>query len=274
MKVKRLFATLPAASEVATSLGPQPLPYTVSSGHTVLITGTGDLASVKLAMLGEAVHPVVTTSGRAALGVFLCRFDQASSGPHLELHLGALATAKPGAVISDAPEAFLAAFATHPDWGFLSLSLYNDDPGVVALNDEYFGLDAKLMAGEISISETRVEFELTHSDGTPLARGQIARRKSPELASIWRLARLMGWRAFLAAGRAPFAAAHVINRKGSVLQTNRRALTLTSADERAVMRWQAKRDQMTLALPHDFQPKAMQHLNPFRFAYLHPDVAG
>mgnify|MGYP000226991536 CR=1 FL=1 len=180
----------------------------------------------------------------------------------------------PGAVISDAPEAFLAAFATHPDWGFLSLSLYNDDPGVVALNDEYFGLDAKLMAGEISVSETQVKFELTHSDGTPLARGQIARRKSPELASIWRLARLMGWRAFLAAGRAPFAAAHVINRKGSVLQTNRRALTLTSADERAVMRWQAKRDQMTLALPHDFQPKAMQHLNPFRFAYLHPDVAG
>ncbi len=62
-----------------------------------------------------------------------------------------------------------------------------------------------------------------------------------------------------------------MNRKCAEMPTSRRAKTMTSAVEMAVMRWQDGRDQLVLAQDFGFQPTAMQHLNPFQFAYLHPD---
>jgi hypothetical protein len=269
-----MFRTLPKAALVETSLGPHPIPYTVSEGHAVLLTGVGDLGSVRTALAGEDVHAVATENGDAALGLFICRFDAARSGPHLELHYGALVAPEPGQTISDEPEAFLAGFATRPDWGFLSLALFNDTPATVALNTEYFGLGARLMQGRIEVVRDMVAFDLSHPDGAPLASGTLARRVRPEPGAFWRLLRLMGWRAVLSAARAPWAEAHVINRKCPEMPTNRRARTMTAADEMAVMRWRDARDSLRLALPHAFRPTAMQHLHPFRFAYLHPDTAG
>ena len=264
-------ALLPPRRQVATGAGPQPIPYVVENGHGVLITGTGDAARVAALMSAEDVHPVGAGPDRAALGVFLCRFEKASSGPHLEVHIGALAAPERGADVGPAPEAFLAAFATRRDWGVLSLGLWNDDAGVVALNSAYFGLDARAMTGEISVGRDHVAFDLRDDDGHPLATGRVGRRRHPEPGPMWRLFRLMGWRAFWAAGRAPWAVAHVINRKSEVMGANRRAVTLSSNDEMAVMRWRPGRDEIALGPGPDFRPLAMQHLSPFRFAYLHPD---
>ncbi len=198
-----LFDVLPVVHEVPTDLGPHPVPYTVSEGHTVLVTGTGDLKAIEQATKAEDIHPVQTRSGQAALGLFLCRFDVANSGPHLEYHLGILAAPEPGEIISDTPEAFLAALAARPDWSFLSLDLRNDTAEVVALNTSYFGLAAQKMSGSIIVDPDQVRVDLIAVSGEPLAKGQIKRRRQPEMRSLWHIARLMGWRNFLAATRNP-----------------------------------------------------------------------
>jgi hypothetical protein len=269
-----LFWRFPLAGTVTVSTGDLPTPYHVYGGHGLLITGHGDAAAVTQAFVDQDVFPVLTSSGFAAMGLFVCSFIDASHGPHLELQAVALCAQTPGQTITDDATAVLATLATRPDLAPFSLHLWNDSAAVVAYNTEYLGLDAALAPGRISLGK-RMQFRFDDADGKPLAMGDISKNRLSDLRAIFSLIRQMGLHNVLRMARQPFAQAHLVNRKSAVLPRNASARTITAADQMVVTRFDTKRDRLTLSGPlaaYDFKPLCLEHISPFRFVYLHPDA--
>lgn len=269
-----LFWRFPLDGTVTVSTGALPKPYHVYDGHGLLLTGHGDAAAVTQAFAGQDVFPVLTQSGRAAMGLFVCTFPNASLGPHLELQAVALCAPNPGQTIADDATAFLAAMATRPDLAPFSLHLWNDSADVVAYNSDYLGLNAAQAPGEITLGK-RMQFSFSDASGAALASGDVSKNRLSDLGATFALIRQIGLHQVLRMARQPFAQAHLVNRKSAALPRNGRAQTITAADQMVVTRFDAKRDRLTLSGPmasYDFQPLCLEHIAPFRFVYLHPDA--
>ena len=272
-----IFAQSLPASELILSTGPAPVPYHVYEGHGLVILGYCDGTALLNAFAGQDVHPVLTQSGQGILLVFVCDFARASLGPHHELHITALAAPETGQVVADDPAAALASFATRPDWGVLSLHLWNDTSRVVAYNSEYLGLQAQQSDGHVTVQDGRLDFAFSGPDGGPLAAGNLRVNARSDAGLMMRVMRRLGWGALWDALRKRPALAHVINRKSQVIPRNGRAKTLTAPDKMIVTRFDPARDHVDFtAGPYaafGFAPKIIEHLTPFRFVYLHPDAS-
>lgn len=267
-----LFWRFPLAGTVAVSTGDLPKPYHVYDGHGLLITGQAKADVVAQAFVDQDVFPVLTQSGKAAMGLFICSFADASLGPHLELQAVALCADVPGQTISDGSTAFLGALATRPELAVLSLNLWNDTAPVVAYNRDYLGLEADLAQGQISLGK-RMDFNIAAPDGTALAEGSIRKNRLSDLGATFALMRQLGLHQVLRLARQPFALAHLVNRKTPVLPCNGRARTITAADQMVITYFAPKRDRLTLCGPlaaYNFEPQCFEHMSPFRFVYLHP----
>jgi hypothetical protein len=265
----------PQEGEVSLSTGSCTKAYHVYDGHGALVTGHCDASALEWAFAGQDVYPVTTRSGAGVLGLFICRFDRASLGPHLELQVVALAAPIPNQRVSDDPTAFLAAFATRPDWGPLSLHLWNDSPTVVAYNTEYLGLEAQRATGQVTLDGGQLRFDFHDTAGDALVQGRITRKRRSDFAAGVGLIRQLGLRAMIDMVRQPLSKAHLINRKSSVLPRNARACTMTAPDNVVVSAFRPGRDVLTMASPdlrrYNFRPLCAEHISPFRFVYLHPD---
>lgn len=270
-----LFAQAPLSGQVTVGGVDLPTPYHVYDGQGTVLCGACDAAALEPAFAGQDVHPVLTASGQGVLCLFLCDFTQASHGPHLECQVAALASPTPGARISDTPEAPLSAMAMRPDWGLLSVHLWNDTAPVVAYNRDYLGLDAASATGFITRAKGRMTVQFNDASGAPLMTGDLALNRRSDLRSMAALMRLMGVRGIWRAARQKFATAHLINRKGAVLPENRRARTMTAPDTLVITRFRPGRDRFEMVHPAlarlGFQPACAEHFSPFRFVYLHPD---
>jgi hypothetical protein len=270
-----LFRRFAIDGTVALSVGPLPTPYFVFDGHGVLIMGQAEPQAVACDFADQDVFPIATQSGKAAMALFVCSFTDASLGPHLELQAVALCAPTPDQRISDDPTAIAAALISHPEWGLLSLHLWNDSSNVVAYNSEYLGLGAELASGDVALGKD-FRFVFQDAKGAPLISGQLARKGFSDLRCVFSLMRSLGLHTVLRMARQPFALAHLVNRKSAVLARNGRAQTITSADQMVVTRFAAKRDHLVLSGPlatYGFTPLCYEHISPFRFVYLHPDCA-
>ncbi len=269
-----LFDQHPLSGDILLSTGPAPVPYHVYDGHGLLVLGTCETAALDRSFDGQDVHPVLTRAGKGVLVVFICDFPRASHGAHSEFHITALCAPTKGARLSDDPAAALASLATRPEWGVLSLHLWNDAAPVVAYNTEYLGLSAKLMTGKIIKDADRVHFAFADADGAPLASGAVAFNARSDAGLMMRIMRHLGLRGLWSAARNKTSQAAVINRKSEVIAHNGRATTLTCPDKMVVTAFDPARDQFTLSGPLSalqFAPLIVEHLWPFRFVYLHPD---
>ncbi len=266
-----LFTAHPLSGTTRVSTGELPVPYHVYDGHGLLVGGTCDIAN---AFDGQDVYPVHNASGQGLAVLFVCDFTGASHGAHREIHFAALAAPAPGQILPDDPAALLAAFAMQPDWGILSLHLWNDDPGVVAYNREFLGLDAHLCAGDFSLDPGRVRFGFEDETGALLS-GDVGFPRFSDAGMMFALMRHMGLRGMIAAARQPHAVAHVFNRKSTPQDQNLRARTLTAPDKMVVTRFRPARDHITLSSPllspYGFQAHCLEHISPFRFVYFPPD---
>lgn len=269
-----LFQRFPLQGTVSVAGRDMPVPYHVYAGHGSLIACHADARAVATQFDGQSVAPVLTQQGAAVVGLFVCRFDDASHGPHLELHMTALAAPRPGAVIRDSPEALFAAIGMHPDWGVLSLHLWNDVQDVVDYNTHYLGLSAGSAEGSVSTQDRRLAFSFS-VDGQGLVSGDLGLSWRHGMRELGSLLRLMGLRGMAAAARQEVATAYVINRRCDVMPENRRALTQTAPDRMVVRRFDPASDKLdfgTGPLAHyGLKPVCIQHLGPFRFVYQHPD---
>lgn len=272
-----LFQKAPLSGEVTLSTGPAPTPYHVYDGHGLIILGICEAAAVAHHFTGQDVFPVLTKRGDAILVLFVCDFPDASHGPHVEFHITALAAPDPDQSLPNDPAAALAALATQPDWGVLSLHLWNDSAAVVAYNTEYLGLSAMQATGQVTPGATHVEFTFSDADKSPIASGCVRVQRRSEAGLMLRVMRHLGFAGVRQASKKEPSSAHVINRKCDVLPRNGRAQTWTAPDQMIVSTFDPAHDHLEM---HEgplarcrFQPKIIEHLTPFRFIYLHPDHA-
>ena len=190
----------PAAGEVMLSTGKAPTPYHVYDGHGLLVVGTCEADALAGAFADEDVHPVLTEAGRGVLLLFICDFKEASHGPHTEFPITAPAAPKPGQTLPDDPAAAIACLPLRPEWGVLSLHLWNDAAGVVAYNSEYLGLQAMQMGGGLRVAPDAVSFEFSDTNGAPLVTGELRRNKRSDAGLMWRVMRHLGLRGLMKVG--------------------------------------------------------------------------
>jgi hypothetical protein len=268
-----LFRAFPITRTVAVSAGNLPSPYHVYDGHGLLICGHARADTVAAAFAGQDVFPVLTRSGRAVMGLFVCSFTDASLGPHLELQAVALCAPRSDTRVSDDPTAMLAALASRTDRALFSLNLWNDTAPVVAYKTECLGLDAALASGKVALGK-RLAFAFHDAQGLALATGEVSVKPLSDLSAIWGLMRQIGLHQTMRLARQPFARSHLVNRKTPVLPRNGRVQTITAADQRVVTRFDGKRDRLVLSGPlaaYGFQALCSEHISPLRLVCLHPD---
>ena len=274
----KLFRDFPITGSTELSTGSAPTPYLVYDGHGLLITGIADLNAVQQRTKDEDVYPVATENGHAAMGIFVCDFQEASHGPHLELQVCALVSETPNQIMSDDPFAMVAAMIAHPDWGTLCLHLWNDTANVVAYNTEYLGLNASVAHGQIARGGGRKIFEFEDEDTGPILRGSVREHSWSRVGALIQFTRCAGLLPTIRANARPYFQSAVINKTGSVFQDNRRAQTFTAPDKTVLQYFSATDDDLQIESTdlkaYGFQPLCLEHFTPFRFAYLHPDQSG
>jgi len=272
----KLFNDFPLNGTVSLSVGEVPTPYHVYDGHGLLACGTADLGAVEKALQGQEVYPVRTKAGKAVMGIFVCDFQQASLGPHVELQISALVSRTKGETVSDHPFALPAAMVVRPEWGTVCLHIWNDTETVVAYNRDYLGLNPELAAGQIDRVAGRKIFSFSSPDGHVLLKGEVNEKSRPSLTALFSLSRLTGLGPLMRIARQPYVSAHVVNLKSDVFPENRRAPTYTAADVNVLQRFDPHRDEFTIAdaalQRYGFTPHCYQHISPFRFVYLRPEA--
>ena len=270
----RLFRDFPIDGSVRLSAGEVPTPYVVYDGHGLLVAGTADLAAVERHAGEQDVFPVATASGRALMGIIICDFPDASHGSHHELQVFVLVSQTKRQMVRDHAFGLPAWMARRKDWGTLCLHLWNDSHQVVAYNREYLGLNAQLCESRIGRSNRGKTFEFRDPSGKRILSGDVTEEDHQSLRSALELSRLMGLRALLSHAFRPYHEGAVINLKGAVFTDNRRAPTYTAPDTVVLQHFDPERDVFRI---HDvalakyrFNPQSLEHLIPFRFAYLRP----
>lgn len=272
----KLFDDFPLNGTVSLSTGEAPTPYHVYDGHGLLVCGLADLGMVDKALEDQDVQAVRTESGKAVMGIFVCDFQQASLGPHVELQISALVSRTKGEIVSDHAFALPAAMVARPEWGTVCLHIWNDTETVVAYNRDYLGLNPQLVAGKIDRTGGRKVFSFSVPDGRTLLKGEVNEKSRSSLTALFGLSRLTGLGPLIRLARQPYVNAHVINLKGRVFPENRRAPTYTAADVNVLQQFDPRQDEFTIIDPdlqqYAFAPQCYQHISLFRFVYLKPEA--
>ncbi len=257
--------------------GPAPTPYHVYDGDGLSIFGRVDPKAVSDVFAGEDVYPVTYKDGSVAAGFIFADFRSASMGPHRELQFFILSSFKAGEEIDSRPMSLPLAMALKPDWGTLCVKLWNDDRSVIAYNNDYLGLNASYADFDVSIGagDHAITLNISDEGQAPILSADIRGLKSSAPSAMWEMLRIAGFKKMMSLGRQPYFRGSVINRKSDVLPANRQAPILTSSDRSVSRFWDAGSHSLTVH--HDmiaqlgFEPRAVQHISPFRFIYLHPD---
>jgi hypothetical protein len=270
-----LFRQFPLAGPVELSTGPAPTPYHVYDGYGVFIGGRAELGAVRSLLAAESVVPLVTESGAALMGLWVCDFTDASLGPHHELQVSIFVTRQPAPPVADHPLALLAALLTRPDVEMLCHGLWNDVPRVVAYNRERLHLDARRSDSQITRSAAGLSFEVGDAaTGKSVLSGALpeARRSSPPamLAFMLRLGPARLW----SVARQPWVSLRVVNPVGLGLDRNAAAETFTHNTRNVVRYVEPTIDSLTFGgSPYRdlaFEPRLVQYMEGFKFVYLDP----
>ena len=271
-----IFQDNPITGSVELATGTAPTPYHVYDGEALLIFGDVGMDAVAAAIEGEEVHLVEARPGRAAAGMIMADFRDASMGPHHELQFFVLLADQPGQTIADLPLALPIAMASS-GYATLCFKLWNDADAVLAYNNDYLGLNASPAEFRLFQAEAggAVSFSIADRGGDPILRGRFGRQRRTGVSAMWEMLKIAGWRQLMALGRAPYAKGAVVNRRSLVLSENRKAPIFTDARHNVARHWNSATDELDIGDARiaglDFQPRALQHLWPFRFVYRHPD---
>ncbi len=272
-----MFQAFPLTAHVDLSTGQAPTPYHVYGGDGVTIYGRINAQAAAPLFAAEDVYPVHYDDGSIAAGFIFADFRDASMGPHCELQFFILSSFKKGQTIDNRAMSLPLAMALQPEWGTLCVKLWNNDRAVIAYNNDYLGLNAAYAAFDLSIKDDSVAFNVMDEAQADILSVEIRDLKSTALSNAWEMVRIAGVWQMLKLGRQPYFQGSVINRKSAVMPENRQAPIFTSSDRSISKHWNRDIDQ--LAVGNDdirrlaFQPRAVQHIKPFRFIYLHPDQA-
>lgn len=272
-----LFNRFPLAADVQLSTGPAPTPYHVYDGHAALVGGTANVQIVRSLLQEEELHPVVTRSGRALAALWVCDFQDASLGPHLELQVSFFTSRIPLDPVPEHPFLILKLLAEEAPAGqsvqMFCHALWNDREPVVAYNREHLGLPAMLAAGNVNRDLRRglKEFHFSTPEGARLVAGTLLEKTRTPLGAAASLSRLLGLTRALQLNRQPWLEAEVANPRSAAFPFNGTAHTYLSFDRAVLHTFDPRREQLAFGpdiYPGlDFRPEQVEHMLGIKFVY-------
>jgi hypothetical protein len=261
------------------SVGMVPIPYHIYGGSAILIGGTADLAYVQHLLATEHVYPIVTTSGRALICIWVVDGKEASLEPHGELQVSILVAHEQQPAVIDHPLTILRQLLVQPQTRLLCHGLWNSTAQAVAYNREILALPAQQAVCQIECDMHRRQKSFTFTDlsGNTILVGQVRSATSTGPATTIALQRVMGLRRFLQLAGSKQLEAQVVNPIG-LLPFNADAHAYINADRIILQRFDPATDSTTMQSAHyaelGFAGSFVEHMQGFRFVYLNIHNAG
>ena len=270
-----LFERFPIDAHVQVGAEKLTSPYHVYDGTLLLLGGTADAAQAAALLAPSGLVPVCDSAERALLAVWVGDFTEASLGPHHEVQISLLASARSVVPLDTHPLALLKALLARTDVRMVCHGLWNSTPRVVRYNAEHLGLDARYASGLLTRTGGHWHFAFADVGEQPVLDGTLACVPRTPAAVGWQMARYLGWRSLWQSLRDPVVHVPVLNTLGPNATQLEVAHTYTRADRQA-LRLCTPADRLRIqAAPYaalDFHPDFVQQLDGLRFVYLRPQI--
>jgi len=270
----RLFRKYPLSGKATISTGEVPTPYQIYDGFGALIGGTADLSTVRQLLKNETVTPVDNGDGRTPMAIWICKFTDASLGPHHELQFSFFTRDRVNGVPTSHPLHLLASM-TDPSTKMLCHGLWNSTPQVVAYNRELLSLNARLASSHVcnKAGQLRFSFADEQTQQTLLS-GTFPNCARLSLRATWDAMAQIGFRKVWAMVRQPWVGLQILNPTGVSLPRNAVAESFTKNNVNLVRYFDPSTDELsfggTAYASLGFKPQFIQYMTGFRFVYLEP----
>ena len=270
-----LFQKYPLTDEANISTGTVPTPYHIYDGQGTFIGGFANLTKITPLLQDEQLYPIQTISGHAVMGIWAVDFTDASLGAHNELQFSILVSPTQTTPIEDHPLTLLKALFMNPDAHMLCYGLWNNTETVVAYNRELLGLPAQINQGKIEHKNGFASLHFEDENGEMLFFGKVKKAAKANPKVGWSLFRLLGLRQTMNALSQSYLGAKVVNPVNERMPYNGAAQSFLAADNPIVQFFDPTTDSISFgpafANMFDFRPQFVEHFEPFRFVYLHPE---
>jgi hypothetical protein len=269
-----LFRKYPLSGKATISIGEVPTPYHIYDGFGGLIGGTADLCAVQELLKNEIVTPVDTGDGRTPMAIWICKFTDASLGPHHELQFSFFTRDRTNGVPADHP-LHLLTFMTDSDTKMLCHGLWNSTAEVVAYNRELLSLDARLANSHVCNKAGQLRFSFTEA-GTrqPLLSGTFPNCARFSMRATWDAMTQIGFRKVWVMSQQPWVGLQILNPRGVYLRRNAIANSYTKNNVNLVRYFDPANDELSFGpTPYaslSFRPQFVQYMEGFKFVYLEP----
>jgi len=270
----RLFRQYPLRGKATISTGEVPTPYHIYDGFGALIGGTADLSPVRRLLDNEIVTPVDNGDGRTPMAIWICKFTDASLGPHHELQFSFFTQDGKNGVPTNHP-LHLLAFMADPGTKMLCHGLWNSTAQVVAYNRELLSLNARLASSHVCNKAGQLRFSFTEA-GTrqPVLSGTFPNCARLSMRATWGAVAQIGLRRAWAMARQPWVGLKILNPTGVSLPRNAVAESFTKNSVNLVRYFDPSTDELSFgATPYSslgFSPQFVQYMRGFKFVYLEP----
>lgn len=251
-------------------------PYHIYNGEMILVGGAADADAAAALLHNERLSPVLDSSGKALMALWVCNFTEANLGPHHELQISLFASLKPQPPVQRHPFAIHRLLVTNPDVCMVCHGLWNNTMRVVRYNQAHLGLDAHLSASWIDHDEKtgRLTFQVEDAGSDhPIAEGMLDMPKQQAPGVMWKMVRHLGVQGMARSVREQFLHVPVVNTASAFASGNCVAHTYTRSDRQIIRLWEAA-DQIAIEheryAPLAFRPQFVQYNAGVRFVYLRP----
>lgn len=273
----RLFRQYPLNGKATISTGEVATPYHIYDGFGALIGGIADLSAVQQFLEKETVAPVDNGDGRTPMAIWICRFTDASLGPHCELQFSFFTREGRANRAPTNHPLHLLAFMTDPGTKMLCHGLWNNTAQVVAYNRELLSLNAHLASSHVCNKTGELRFAFSDKvSREPLLSGTLPNVARFSMRATWHAMAQIGFRKVWAMARQPWIGLQILNPTGVSLPQNAVAESFTKNDVSLVRYFDSSTDELTFGdTPYaslGFKPQFVQYMTGFKFVYLEPGL--
>lgn len=270
-----LFLRFPITGKRRISCGEVPVPYHVYNGEALLIGGYANLEAARDLLTGQALHPIVTTDGRALAALWVCDFSQASLGIHQELQVSLVVSHQPLPPVPPHPLALIRLLLMEPQARLFCQGLWNNTRTSLCYNREILGLDAREAMGAYDSAGTGgwVSFRFQQSDGALIAQGDVLSPARQSLRTMLSLAWLLKREGLQRLRNSTWLEAQVVNPVSEVIPHNADAQAYLQGELVHLELFDPENRLIFGDIPQralNFTPQFVEFIHGFKFVYLNP----
>jgi hypothetical protein len=247
----------------------------VYNGEALLIGGYARLETARSLLAEQALHPVITTDGRALAALWVCDFSEASLGIHQELQISLLVSHEALPPVQAHPLAMVKLLLMEPQMRLFCQGLWNNTRLSLCYNREVLGLDSREAMGVYDSAGPGgwISFRFQQPDGALILQGDVLSPARQTLRPLFSLAWLLGRDGVNRLRNAAWLEAHVVNPVGEVIPHNADAQAYLQGEQVQLDLYDPGNRLVFGDIPQrelNFEPQFVEFIHGFKFVYLHP----